>query len=96
MRALGSNLVLRFNEDEDPMIAIDRTAEEILARDQREAQAYHNHPTVVACRREGIEEDQNVRMLQAELIRFLIRQIKRKNKKIVALNQTIADNQHQL
>ena len=89
MRALRDNLVLRFDDEQPVMRSTERTLEEVEERDRREGEAFQNHPIIVAQR--GNPRDQNIRMLQAELIRFLIRQIKRKNKKLVALIQQIAD-----
>ena len=89
MRALRDNLVLKFDDEQPVMRSTERTPEEVAERDRREAEAFENHPIIVAQR--GNPHDQNIRMLQAELIRFLIRQIKRKNKKLVALSQQIAD-----
>lgn len=89
MRALRDNLVLKLDDEQPVMRSTERTPEEVAERDRREAEAFENHPIIVAQR--GNPHDQNIRMLQAELIRFLIRQIKRKNKKLVALSQQIAD-----
>ena len=92
MRALGSNLVLRFDELKNPLINdLDGTPEEIAQAERRETEAFYNN-SIVAAQRED-PHGQNVYMLQAELIRFLIRQIKRKNKKVVVLTQYIYENQ---
>ena len=90
MRALRDNLVLRFDDQRPIIMSTNRTAEEVAGANRREEEAYQNNPIIVA--QSGELEGQNTRLLQAELIRFLIRQIKRKNKKLVALTQQIADH----
>merc|ERR1719189_3008645 len=89
MRALRDNLVLRFDENRPIIRNSNQTSQEIEEANVREEDAYQNHEIIVAQR--GELQGQNIRLLQAELIRFLIRQIKRKNKKLVALIQQIAD-----
>ena len=89
MRALRDNLVLRFDENRPIIRNSNQTPQEIEEANVREEDAYQNHEIIVAQR--GELQGQNIRLLQAELIRFLIRQIKRKNKKLVALIQQIAD-----
>ena len=89
MRALRNNLVLRFDEQRPIIMNSNRTTEELSQANKREEQAYQNNPIILAQNDET--QSKNIRLLQAELIRFLIRQIKRKNKKLVALTQQIAD-----
>ena len=89
MRALRNNLVLRFDEQRPIIMNSNRTTEELLQANKREEEAYQNNPIILAQNDET--QSKNIRLLQAELIRFLIRQIKRKNKKLVALTQQIAD-----
>ena len=89
MRALRDNLVLRFDENRPIIRNSNQTPQEIEEANVREEDAYQNNEIIVAQR--GELQGQNIRLLQAELIRFLIRQIKRKNKKLVALIQQIAD-----
>ena len=89
MRALRNNLVLRFDEQRPIMMNSNRTTEELSQANKREEEAYQNNPIILAQNDET--QSKNIRLLQAELIRFLIRQIKRKNKKLVALTQQIAD-----
>ena len=88
MNALRNNLVLRFNDEEPVTRKKERTPEEAHQRNVREDDAFQNHPIIVA---QINPNGQNIRVLQAELIRFLIRQIRRKNKKLVASIQQIAD-----
>merc|ERR1719350_2788281 len=90
MRALRDNLVLRFDEQRPIIMSTNRTTEEVMEANRREEDAYQNNAIIVA--QTGDLEGQNIRLLQAELIRFLIRQVKRKNKKLVALTQQIADH----
>ena len=89
MRALRNNLVLRFDEQRPIIMNSNRTTEELTQANKREEEAYQNNPIILAQNDET--QSKNIRLLQAELIRFLIRQIKRKNKKLVALTQQIAD-----
>lgn len=89
MRALRNNLVLRFDEQRPIIMNSNRTTEELSQANKREEEAYQNNPIILAQNDET--QSKNIRLLQAELIRFLIRQIKRKNKKLVALTQQIAD-----
>ena len=89
MRALRNNLVLRFDEQRPIIMNSNRTAVEVNEANKREEEAYQNNSIVLAQNDES--QSKNIRLLQAELIRFLIRQIKRKNKKLVALTQQIAD-----
>ena len=89
MRALRHNLVLRFDEQRPIIMNTNRTNEEVEEANRREQDAYQNNAIIIA--QGQALEGQNIRQLQAELIRFLIRQIKRKNKKLVALMQQIAD-----
>ena len=89
MRALRNNLVLRFDEQRPIIMNSNRTSEELSQANKREEEAYQNNPIILAQNDET--QSKNIRLLQAELIRFLIRQIKRKNKKLVALTQQIAD-----
>ena len=89
MRALRDNLVLRFDDKRPIITSSNRTADEVVEANRQEAEAYQNNPIIAA--QSGELEGQNIKLLQAELIRFLIRQIKRKNKKLVALTQQIAD-----
>ena len=89
MRALRNNLVLRFDEQRPIIMNTNRTTQEVTNANKREEEAYQNHPIILA--QNDDSQSKNIRTLQAELIRFLIRQIKRKNKKLVALTQQIAD-----
>lgn len=89
MRALRDNLVLRFDDQRPITMNTNRTVDEVGEASRREEEAYQNHAIMVSQR--GDLQGQNIRLLQAELIRFLIRQIKRKNKKVVALTQQLAD-----
>ena len=89
MRALRNNLVLRFDEQRPIIMNSNRTAVEVNEANKREEEAYQNNSIILA-QNDG-SQSKNIRLLQAELIRFLIRQIKRKNKKLVALTQQIAD-----
>ena len=89
MRALRNNLVLRFDEQRPIIMNTNRTTQEVSDANKREEEAYQNHPIILA--QNDDSQSKNIRTLQAELIRFLIRQIKRKNKKLVALTQQIAD-----
>jgi len=89
MRALRNNLVLRFDEQRPIVMNTNRTTQEVTDANKREEEAYQNHPIILAQNDDA--QSKNIRTLQAELIRFLIRQIKRKNKKLVALTQQIAD-----
>ena len=88
MRALRNNLVLRFDEQRPIVMNTNRTTQEVTDANKREEEAYQNHPIILA---QNDAQSKKIRTLQAELIRFLIRQIKRKNKKLVALTQQIAD-----
>ena len=89
MRALRNNLVLRFDEQRPIIMNPNRTAAEVNEANKREEEAYQNNSIILA-QSDGAHS-KNIRLLQAELIRFLIRQIKRKNKKLVALTHQIAD-----
>ena len=89
MRALRNNLVLRFDEQRPIIMNTNRTSQEVIDANKREETAYLNNPIILA--QNDDSQSKNIRVLQAELIRFLIRQIKRKNKKLVALTQQIAD-----
>lgn len=89
MRALRDNLVLRFDEQRPIVMNTNRTIDEMGDASRREEEAYQRNAIIIA-QNEDLQ-GQNIRLLQAELIRFLIRQIKRKNKKVVALTQQLAD-----
>ena len=85
MQALGADLVLRYNYIVPSPSSNERTTEEVEHRDINVAESFQNLSIIAA--QKGNPIDQNIHMLQAELIRFLISQIQKKNKKLVSLIQ---------
>jgi len=91
MHGLGVSLVLKFPRPEEESTEEEEThrAGLNLARDELRRLEMLSEMTHVFGN-DWKEEDTQVRMMQAELIAFLIRQIKRKNRKVVTLTHHLA------
>jgi len=91
MHGLGVSLVLKFPRPDEETTEEEEThrAGLNMARDELRRLEMLSEMTHVFGN-DWKEEDTQVRMMQAELIAFLIRQIKRKNRKVVTLTHHLA------
>ena len=89
MENLRANLAWEMDPKNKNQNSGDKTPEEVKEWDRKVKEALNKHQQIVA--KKLNPRNQHVHILQAELINFLIQQIKHKNKKLVNLIQQVSD-----
>ena len=89
METLRANLAWEWDPSSKNENISDRTPEEVKEWDRMVKEALKKHQQAVELKLSP--QNQRVHILQAELINFLIQQIKQKNKKLVNLIQQVSD-----
>ena len=89
METLRANLAWEWDPSSKNENISDRTPEEVKEWDRMVKEALKKHQQAVELKLSP--RNQRVHILQAELINFLIQQIKQKNKKLVNLIQQVSD-----
>ena len=89
MENLRTSLAWDWNAGNKNGSSGEKTPEEVKEWDKKVKEAVKKHEQVISQKLNP--RNQHVHILQAELIRFLIQQIKHKNKKLVNLIQQVSD-----